>query len=226
MSFFIACVFQAIWILLYLNDSIYASMIAMILILLPLPSIVIAQQYESSLYAQVQSYRKLTRVFWLLRFPFELHCGRILVASILNANILLVALQTDMETRLAASIISLGIVWMVTTLSIFATKKTTKVYHCVGVSLGYGKSNSCFLIFQNCFIVPNQIHRILSLCCNVFDDAMYSISMNVRKMTLDNKIPWEGILASTMFALRARVHTTTQYTPTYLAFDCGLILNA
>ena len=42
-------------------------------------------------------------------------------------------------------------------------------------------------------------------------------TFNVRKMTLDDKNPWEGILASTMFALRATVHTTTQYTPTQLA---------
>ena len=50
-------------------------------------------------------------------------------------------------------------------------------------------------------------------------------TFNVRKMTLDDKNPWEGILASTMFALRATVHTTTQYTPTQLAFGRDSILN-
>ena len=50
-------------------------------------------------------------------------------------------------------------------------------------------------------------------------------TFNVRKMTLDDQNPWDGILASTMFALRATVHTTTQYTPTQLAFGRDSILN-
>ena len=37
-------------------------------------------------------------------------------------------------------------------------------------------------------------------------------------MVLDNKNPWDGILASTMFAIRATVNTTTPYTPAWLIF--------
>ena len=40
-------------------------------------------------------------------------------------------------------------------------------------------------------------------------------------MVLDDKNAWEGILASTMFAVRAMIYTTTQHTPAQLA----LILN-
>ena len=35
-------------------------------------------------------------------------------------------------------------------------------------------------------------------------------TFKVQNMVLDDKNPWDGILASTMFALRATVHTTTQ----------------
>ena len=37
-------------------------------------------------------------------------------------------------------------------------------------------------------------------------------------MILGDKNPRNGILASTMFALRATVHTSTQYTPAQLIF--------
>ena len=44
-------------------------------------------------------------------------------------------------------------------------------------------------------------------------------------MVLDDENPWGGILASTMFKLRATVHTTTQYTPAQLVFGQESILN-
>ena len=50
-------------------------------------------------------------------------------------------------------------------------------------------------------------------------------TMKVHEMTLDDENPWDGILASTMFALRATVHTTTKFTPTQLVFGRDAILN-
>ena len=44
-------------------------------------------------------------------------------------------------------------------------------------------------------------------------------------MVLNAENPWNGILASTMFALRPMVHTTTQYTPAQLLFGRDSILN-
>ena len=44
-------------------------------------------------------------------------------------------------------------------------------------------------------------------------------------MVLDDDNPWDGILAATMFALRATVHTTSQYTPAQLVFGRDSILN-
>ena len=43
-------------------------------------------------------------------------------------------------------------------------------------------------------------------------------TFKVQDMILDDENPWDGILASTMFALRATVHTTTQHTPAQLVF--------
>ena len=44
-------------------------------------------------------------------------------------------------------------------------------------------------------------------------------------MDLDDENPWEGIISSTMFAIRYIVHTTTQHTPSQLVFGREAILN-
>ena len=44
-------------------------------------------------------------------------------------------------------------------------------------------------------------------------------------MVLDDGKPWDGILASTIVALRATVHTTTQYIPAQFLFGRDSILN-
>ena len=50
-------------------------------------------------------------------------------------------------------------------------------------------------------------------------------TFNVQQMDLDNENPWEGILPSTMFAIRSTVHTTTQHTPSQLVFGWDAILD-
>ena len=50
-------------------------------------------------------------------------------------------------------------------------------------------------------------------------------TFKVQNMLLDDENPWDGILASTMFALRATIHTTTQHTPAQLIFGCDSIIN-
>ena len=50
-------------------------------------------------------------------------------------------------------------------------------------------------------------------------------TFKVQDMVLDDENPWDGILASTMFALREMVHTTTQYIPAQLVFGQDSILN-
>ena len=44
-------------------------------------------------------------------------------------------------------------------------------------------------------------------------------------MVFNDGSPWDGILVSTMFALLATVHTTTQHTPAHLVFRQDSILN-
>ena len=44
-------------------------------------------------------------------------------------------------------------------------------------------------------------------------------------MILDDENPWDGLLATTMFAPRATTHTTTQYTSAQLIFRHDSIIN-
>ena len=45
-----------------------------------------------------------------------------------------------------------------------------------------------------------------------------------QQMDLGNESPWEGILSSTMFAIRSTVHTNMQHTPSQLVFGRDAIL--
>jgi len=50
-------------------------------------------------------------------------------------------------------------------------------------------------------------------------------TFQVQDQELDENDPWSGILAATMFAIRATYHTTLQATPTQLVFGRDAILN-
>ena len=50
-------------------------------------------------------------------------------------------------------------------------------------------------------------------------------TFHVQETVLDNEDPWSGILAATMFATRATVHTTLNNTPCQLVFGRDAILN-
>ena len=50
-------------------------------------------------------------------------------------------------------------------------------------------------------------------------------TFKVQNMEQDDEFPWNGILASTMFTLRATVHITTQYIPAQLIFGRNSLIN-
>ena len=49
-------------------------------------------------------------------------------------------------------------------------------------------------------------------------------TFQIQQIGLDNQNRWEGILSSTMFTIRAMVHTITQHIPSQLVFSRDLIL--
>ena len=47
----------------------------------------------------------------------------------------------------------------------------------------------------------------------------------IQQMDLAHENAWKGILSSTMFAIRSKVHTTTHHTPSQLVFGRDAILS-
>ena len=64
--------------------------------------------------------------------------------------------------------------------------------------------------------ILERVHQTIGNIIHTFE---------IQGMVLDDNNPWDGVLAATMFALRATVHTTTQYTPAQLVFGRDSILN-
>ena len=63
------------------------------------------------------------------------------------------------------------------------------------------------------------MERVHQTICNIIR------TFKIQEIDLDNENLWEGILSSTIFAIRSTVHTTTQYTPSQLVFGRDAILN-
>ena len=62
--------------------------------------------------------------------------------------------------------------------------------------------------------IIERIHQIIGNIISIFD-----------VFNIVNKDPWSGILAATMFAVRATYHTTLQTSPMQLVFGRYAILN-
>ena len=65
-------------------------------------------------------------------------------------------------------------------------------------------------------VILERLHQTISNILRTFKE---------QNMVLDDENLWDGILAFTMFALRATVHTTTPYTPAQLIFERNSIIN-
>ena len=64
--------------------------------------------------------------------------------------------------------------------------------------------------------IVERVHQIIGNIIRTFI---------IQQMNLDNENPWEGVISSTLFAIRSMVHTTTQHTPPQMVFGRDAILN-
>jgi len=93
------CLAQAAWTLTFSFEFIVGSAVAMLTILAFLVTTVVSQ------YKAVESVSQ--RDFWLLKFPFSIHCGWIVAASFVNINVVLVYYELESSIQLFAAIASL-----------------------------------------------------------------------------------------------------------------------
>jgi benzodiazapine receptor len=84
--FVAACLAQCVWTVTFGLEEIVISFIAMVSILIPL---LVILRTTSSLPAGSIG------LYWLLKFPFEIHCAWIMAATLVNVNVLLVSFNLD-----------------------------------------------------------------------------------------------------------------------------------
>jgi len=111
--FILSCLFQTAWTFPFSFEIMWLALVLIILIGVSLAAILISQYYIEC------EEKKGFFNYFFFQFPFEVHCGWIIAASILNANILNLQMGASEAMQLAAGIVSLGLLLMITTFVLF-----------------------------------------------------------------------------------------------------------
>lgn len=103
-NYVLACIAQIAWTGLFAIEEIPYSMVAMVFILIPLfiALIKLSKIPTQSIFG-----------YFIMKFPFELHAAWIIVASLVNANVVLVALEFEKNYQIigaAATLLILALV--------------------------------------------------------------------------------------------------------------------
>ena len=85
------CLAQVLWTIFFSAEQIVLSLVAMLSILVPLVFILNRTSND-----RAQS----TSLYWLLKFPFEIHAAWIMAASLVNFNVVFVALNLAPDIQL------------------------------------------------------------------------------------------------------------------------------
>jgi benzodiazapine receptor len=92
------CLAQIIWTFTFTAEQITLSLFAMLSILAALLKIITTTSKMTA---------ETTGQYWLFKFPFEIHAGWIMAASLVNANVVLVAWNISATTQVTAAWFSL-----------------------------------------------------------------------------------------------------------------------
>lgn len=111
----LACIFQCGWTIAFAYEVIWLSLVFMLSIWSSLAALLYSQYYTESNGSLVE--------FWLLRFPFAVHCGWLTAASALNVNVLVVDIGPPADIQLACGIISLAVLHAISVWVVFGLQK-------------------------------------------------------------------------------------------------------
>ena len=100
--FFYTCIISTAWTLFFAFKLFIFSFVAVVAALLSLASLLASQHYS-----QVRG-RKSRMEYWLFRFPFYLHCGWLILCSVVQFSLLFKHLTSNVGVQLAADIVALG----------------------------------------------------------------------------------------------------------------------
>jgi hypothetical protein len=110
--YFLVCLAQSAWTFTFGYEKIIASVICMALILIFLLIIIMLQTRAPA--------ENTLKEYWLLRFPFGVHCGWIIAAFLLNVNVVFVWQNSSANTQIGMAIASLSIVLGLAAVFLFA----------------------------------------------------------------------------------------------------------
>lgn len=119
----LTCVFQIGWTLAFSYEIIWLSLVFMISIWGSLVAVLYSQYYTES--------EGTIAEFWLLRFPFAIHCGWLTAASALNVNVLVVDINPPADVQLAVGIISLAVLHAISVWVLFGIRNPNYTISCV-----------------------------------------------------------------------------------------------
>ncbi|CAJ1941285.1 unnamed protein product [Cylindrotheca closterium] len=111
----LACIFQCGWTIAFAFEVIWLSLVFMLLIWSSLAALLYSQYYTESKGTLLE--------FWLLRFPFAVHCGWLTAASALNVNVVVVDIDQPADIQLACGIISLAVLHAISVWVVFGLQK-------------------------------------------------------------------------------------------------------
>ena len=81
------------------------------------------------------------------------------------------------------------------------------------------------MVFKESLLLQVTHKLIFHIRKGKSSNRKYFMLFKGKDMVFDDENSWDGILASTIFALRATVNTTTQHTPAQLVLGQDSILN-
>jgi benzodiazapine receptor len=112
------CLAQIIWTITFTTEQITLSLFAMLSILAALLKIITTTSKMTA---------ETTGQYWLCKFPFEIHAGWIMAASLVNANVVLVAWNTSANTQVTAGWVSLVLLAVATVYFTFGSQYVVPV---------------------------------------------------------------------------------------------------
>ena len=143
--YFFASLFQVGWTITFSFELIPLSLLMMIFILVSIIGLLIS-------ICHIKKVENTWKEYWLLKFPFELLCGWIISAFVVNINVLVVSFNASASTQVAFAISSLVCLYIVAVIVTCCQKDLTSVIPLVIVwatvrHLFYGHLCICICIF-------------------------------------------------------------------------------
>jgi hypothetical protein len=100
-NYVVACLAQILWTVFFSAELIPLSLVAMVSILIPLVVIVKAT-------SKIDESSGSIGLYWLLQFPFEIHAGWIMAATLVNMNVVFVEQNYSADIQVISAWVSLA----------------------------------------------------------------------------------------------------------------------